>query len=260
MQIIRFLLALAVGLTLAMVPSTSHAATPFTFDVATANIWNGLAEERAKIEHDVNKVVGTSSVVGWQEIKSFNHNDVLNDLVGWDHVGLNSGRYQPISWDASKWKRINDGWETINSNQNRYLTWVVLERIGNTGDPGVGQRIRFVNTHFTSGMNWESTNPTQAELDARAQWNDCWNSMNNRIDTWTGDGTYYPIVGLGDYNRKRDQIALFASNQEHYSVYNKIDHVFVIPKGRFENKGNDTPPDPWYTDHGPYVAKVRFTG
>lgn len=257
MQIIRFLLALAVGLTLAMVPSTSHAATAFTFDVGTANIKNNLT--RSQIENDVNKVVGTSSVVGWQEMKTFDHNDVLDDLVGWDHVGLHSGRYQPISWDASKWTLINDGWETINSNQNRWLTWVVLERIGAAGDPGVGQRIRFVNTHFTSGMNWESTNPTQAELDARAQWNDCWNSMNNRIDTWRSGGGY-PIVGLGDYNKKRDDIALFDSAQAHYSIYNKIDHVFVIPKSRFENKGEDTAAGPYYTDHGPYVAKVRFLG
>lgn len=264
MQIIRFLLALAVGLTLAMVPSTSQAATPFTFDVATANIWNKLSATDA--EEDIDRVIATSSVVGFQEFKFADRYEALDKYANWDYVGYHGdGRYQPIAWDATKWNLINWGSESINSNQNRYLTWVVLERTGAPSDPGYGQRIRFVNTHFTSGGSWDKAyaDLTQAEKDARVQWNECWASLNNKIDTWMADGTYYPIVGVGDFNRKRDDIALFATNQEHYSVYNKIDHVFVIPKGRFENKGNDTPDDPnnpWNTDHGPYVAKVRFTG
>lgn len=230
----------------------------FDMNVGTLNVTAGNTD--AQVQSDVDNVVSVAGVVGFQELFNASHNNIVANLAGWSDFGLNSGRYQAIAWKDSHWSLVSSGSLTIFAGGGpyslpaRYLTWVMLNR-----DPGANgpQKIRFVTTHFTSGANWDNPNPTAEEQARRAAWQDCWNAMNAQIDTWMLDGSYFPIVLTGDYNKKVPDMPVFASAQE-WDTTGGIDHVAHIPNSKLDPVADVTPAVTWYTDHGPDVWKIRF--
>lgn len=232
----------------------------FNFDVATANIKNSLS--RAQVQSDVDKLVAIADIIGFQEIRGFDHNDVVNSISGWSKFGTfapEEGRYVPIAWKDSVWTLVNSGfdqiWEGDSLKPPRYLNWVRLQRVA-TGDV-----IRVVNTHFTAGMDWEDPTPEPDEQAARVGWNSCWNGVNDRIDTWM-DGGYTPIVLTGDFNKKQGDIAKFASAQV-FATTGGIDQISYISGAHFDtvkevtDLNGDVTNDRFNTDHGPKIWRLK---
>ena len=231
----------------------------FRFDVATANLKNDLTENQ--LTSDSDKVCAIADVVGWQEIKTDMANEVIARIPGWNHVGINH-RYQPISWKAKVWEFVNEGTFVISPGGDgtigRDATWALLAHIA------TGQKVRFVNTHFTSGCEWDkawSQLDDQAKENRRA-WNECWDNLNVQIDAWR-EGGGWPIVGVGDYNRKVGEIPKFDVTQK-FATPSGIDHIFGIPGGRFTpvkevtDLNGDVSNNRFHTDHGPRIWRLEF--
>lgn len=239
----------------------------FIFDVATANIKNSLYQ--SEVQSDVDKVVAIADIIGFQEIRNaFTHRSVVDAIPGWSKHAVNAtedGRYVPIAWKDSVWSLVSSGGFQIfagNATHGlppRWVNWVVLERATSAGGP---QKVRVVNTHFTSGMNWENPNPTPGEQAARNGWQDCWDNMNAQIDSWMASG-YTPMVLTGDYNEKVPSFPKFASAQE-YDTPGGIDHISHIPNSKFDpvkdvtDLNGDVTNNRFNTDHGPDIWRIKF--
>ena len=238
----------------------------FIFDTATANIQSGL--EKTQAQSDVDKIVAIADVIGFQEIKWSGHREVVDSIPGWSKHAVwasEDGRYQPIAWKDSVWSLVSSGGfqiyagDTTHGLPPRWVNWVILERAASAGGP---QKIRFVNTHFTAGMNYENSTPTDRELAARAGWQTCWDNMNAQIDSWMAGG-YTPMVLTGDYNCKVQDFPKFAAAQE-YDTPGQIDHISHIPNSKFDpvkdvtDLNGDVTEDRFYTDHGPDIWRIKF--
>lgn len=265
MQIIRFLLALAVGLTLAMVPSTSHAAS-YNFDAASANITAKTNPDgtpfldESQIRSDVNTVAGIADIIGFQEMKTYFHVDAVNDLgVNWSNHNLDApepGNEVPIAWKNTVWTLDTSGLIQIYDGAAagvpaRYMSWVRLTRISD------GRKVRVVNTHFPSGMDWADSTPEPSEQTARAAWQTSWNNFNAQIDTWMGGTGYTPIVLVGDYNRQVSDMPKFDTNQV-FATPGGIDHIAYIKGSNFDTVSDVTNQNgaTYYTDHGPKIYRL----
>lgn len=238
----------------------------FIFDVATANIKNSLSQ--SDVQSDVDKVVAIADIIGFQEIRNaVTHRSVVDAIPGWSKHAVNAtedGRYVPIAWKDSVWSLVDSGGFEIfagDATYNlppRWANWVVLERAASAGGP---QKIRVVNTHFTSGMEYDQP-VTPARQAARDGWDECWANMNAQIDSWIVGG-YTPMVLTGDYNEKVPSFPKFSSAQE-FDTAGGIDHISHIPGSKFDpvkdvtDLNGDVTNDRFNTDHGPDIWRLKF--